>query len=654
MNLKWVHIKNYRSCNDVEIDFSSIHAFVGSNNAGKSTILRALDFLFNPSTSKVDNETFWNGDTSCSIWIEAIFDNLNDPEKELLKAYLRPDDTFHIARSCKCKHQQETNASDKEEDFSINHHYCAPMPVYEWLQDAKIKKKAIDEWWTDKNSFVANGHSFGNFIGTRKPNVGEWKNKAKEFSETYLCEEDFKDTWNDNPTGYANILKSILPKFLLIPAVRDIKEEAKVTKTNPFGQILYEILGNITEEQTTSFNKILENLKKKLNRVGGATRLSTISTTEARLNKFLQEYMPGDLEIEFQPPTLKMLLTTPLLFVDDGFRNIAENKGHGLQRAIIFSILRCYAELVTGSGVQKKRNVIFAIEEPEIYMHPQAQRTIRRVFREIAKKTDQVFFTTHSSLLLDVAYFDEIIRVESFQETIDNKKTIKSKVWQLPIINMINDIRKRRPGINNVTKNSIRELYSNACYPVGSEGFFAKKIILVEGPTEQYALPIYAEALENSIYLDHLNISIVDSGGKGQLDRLYRVYNELGIPCYIIFDYDDGNNEPNIIEKSKELLRMFNESPDCSQSVFVGDNIAYFPKKWEVTLAEEVAKYDELKANAKADLGLSKGAGKPLIARYIARELTSERQANKFVPASIKKILETAVKVKWEKSCLEL
>ena len=58
MNLRWVHIKNFRSCKNVKIQFDSMHALVGANNAGKSNILRALDFFFNPSVSKVDEETF--------------------------------------------------------------------------------------------------------------------------------------------------------------------------------------------------------------------------------------------------------------------------------------------------------------------------------------------------------------------------------------------------------------------------------------------------------------------------------------------------------------------------------------------------------------------------------------------------------------------
>jgi predicted ATP-dependent endonuclease of OLD family len=92
---------------------------------------------------------------------------------------------------------------------------------------------------------------------------------------------------------------------------------------------------------------------------------------------------------------------------------------------------------------------------------------------------------------------------------------------------------KARHGID-ATDNSMRELYSHAYHPNRSEGFFAKSIILVKGATEQYSLLIYAE--KAGYPLDSMNISVVDSGGKGSMDRLYRIFNELGIPCYMVFD----------------------------------------------------------------------------------------------------------------------
>lgn len=650
MKLKWVHIKNYRSCKDVRINIDSMQALVGANNAGKSSIIRALDLLFNPSTVKVDEETFWNGDSERQIWIEAFFNELSDAEKkdEKLKPFLRPDDTFHIARSAslKVEEPEEEGAPPGDGKPVISQHFCKPMPKYDWLQEGQINGKNITEWWKNKDELKVGEADFLEYTGTSKPAVGVWKEKAKEFVEAHLTDDDFEDVWNDNPQGYAGVLKGTLPHFIFVPAVRDITDEAKVTKTNPFGKLLYAVLESVTAQQKTELETTLEGLQKRLNRTGGAERLGSIVETEKKLNDVLKDYMSCDLEIEFQSPSIETLLTTPQLFADDGFRNMVTNKGHGLQRAIIFSILRCYSELVTGTGEQKKKPMIFAVEEPELYMHPQAQRNIRKVFRGIADKDNQVIFSTHSSLLLDVAYFDEVIRVESIHEEIDGKNTVKSKVWQLPMWAMIEDL-KARYGIN-ATDVSMRELYSHAYHPNRSEGFFAKSIILVEGATEQYALPIYAE--NSGHQLDVLNISVVDSGGKGSMDRLYRIFNELGIPCFILFDYDKDNGDKKIVDKSVELLGLLGEPTDPPDAIMIRDNVACFPHKWETDLAPEIPDVEQLTTDARRDMGLPGNSGKPLVARYIARKLTS--QDPPFVPPSIHSILEKAVAVKWEKCCL--
>lgn len=647
MNLKWVHIENYRSCKDIPLEFESMHALVGANNSGKSNILRALDFLFNPSTTYIDKESFWNGDTSRIIRVEALFDNLTDPETEELKGYLRPEGTFHIARTCKVK-----DSSSSEEEYEISQHYCRPMPKFEWLCENKIKGETISEWWRNQADLTANGNSFVDFVGGTKPNVGTWKQKATEFAEQYLTDDDYADEWAENPKGYANVLKGKLPHFIFIPAVRDISDEAKVTKSNPFGRLLHEVLSNITDEQRADLHGFLSNVQMKLNRTGGDDRLDSIVKTETKLNEYLSEYMTADLEIEFQTPTLQLLLTTPRLFANDGFRNVVENKGHGLQRAIIFSILRCYSELIAGQGTDRKRGTIFAIEEPELYMHPQAQRTIRHVFRKIVDNNsmDQIFFATHSSLLLDVAYFDEIIRVEAIQGGDGDGKTVTSKTLQLPIQKLIDDLKTRQPS-TAPSNESIRELYANAYHPMRSEGFFAKRIILVEGATEQYALPIYAEALLKHP-LDHLGISVVDCGGKGPMDRLYRIFNELGIPCYLLFDYDKNSEDTNSLSKSRELLEMAGEATDAPSGILIKDKVSCFPEKWEIDLATEIENIEQFITDARNTLGLNEDSGKPLVARYIARQLTSNDPP--FIPPSIKSILEKAINIEWDKSNLAL
>ena len=70
-------------------------------------------------------------------------------------------------------------------------------------------------------------------------------------------------------------------------------------------------------------------------------------------------------------------------------------------------------------------------------MHPHAQRTIRQVFLNICKGGDEVLFSTHSSLLLDVSDFDQIIRVEALQTNAEGKRMVESQTWRLPMSAMI-------------------------------------------------------------------------------------------------------------------------------------------------------------------------------------------------------------------------
>lgn len=358
MKLTHLHIQNFRSCREVCLEIGNMHALVGANNAGKSAVLRALDFLFNPTTKLLNEESFWNKDTSLEIRVEAVFSELTNKEKEALGAYLNTDGTFHMARSARMGAkggESESDSEQGEDKIGIGQHCKKPVPQSEWLQESNITSINIKEWWKKKDLLIVNSVSFADFLGgTTIPTVGTWKDKAKEFIETHAGKIPKKDTWIDNPKGYANVLKGTLPFFVLVPAVRDVTEESKGTKSSPFGKLLYAILETVTEEKKSKIEGILGEVSNQMNRTGGADRVPLIAETEIQLNKLLNDFFTGcDLEIEFQTPTLEILLSSPKIYVDDGFRNAVENKGHGLQRAVIFTILRRYAEHMTSSAEGK-------------------------------------------------------------------------------------------------------------------------------------------------------------------------------------------------------------------------------------------------------------------------------------------------------------
>src|SRR6266568_5876077 len=161
MKLTQIRIQNFRSCRDVTLQIGDMHALVGANNAGKSAVLRALDFLFNPSTKALNDESFWNKDTTLEIRVEAVFAGLTEKENEVLAGCLKTDGTFHMARSARMGAEAGgSNADDGEEKINISQHYKQPTPKVEWLQESKISGESVAEWWKTKDQLVIYGISF--------------------------------------------------------------------------------------------------------------------------------------------------------------------------------------------------------------------------------------------------------------------------------------------------------------------------------------------------------------------------------------------------------------------------------------------------------------------------------------------------------------
>ena len=396
LKLRRLSIRNFRSFKNVSLSLDAMHALVGANNSGKSTVLLALDFLFNPSTKKVNKESFFNRDGSLRIEVEAAFDGLSTDEAVQLAPYLRPNGEFHLLRTASVAEDGPEGVED-ESKVSILAHYSQPQPKIDWLNQSKINGSNIKEWWKEKDSLAVGGASFADQFSGGTPKVADWKEKALEFAAKHLTHEDWVDEWIPNPQGYAGVLKATLPHFELIPAVREVSDESRVTKSNPFGRLIYAILNSLDSGLKASLEVTLAEAVRRLNRIGQKERLDQVRELETTIGGFLSEVLPADLELEFQSPTVEVLLTTPKLLVDDGFRGSVDGKGHGMQRAVIFSILRAYAQLVSARENGTRKSLILGIEEPELYMHPTAQRTIRRVLRAIADGGDQVIFSTHTA-----------------------------------------------------------------------------------------------------------------------------------------------------------------------------------------------------------------------------------------------------------------
>ena len=127
----------------------------------------------------------------------------------------------------------------------------------------------------------------------------------------------------------------------------------------------------------------------------------------------------------------------------------------------------------------------------------------------------------------------------------------RSSPSQLFINDFIVDLKTRKNLV--ATELGIREQYSNAFNPMINEGFFADKVVIVEGASEQYSLPIYADCFDYD--LNRNNVSVVHSDGKGPIDRILRIFSGFGIPCYTWFDGDKNNKDKETTDKTLETSR---------------------------------------------------------------------------------------------------
>ena len=105
-------------------------------------------------------------------------------------------------------------------------------------------------------------------------------------------------------------------------------------------------------------------------------RPQDLADLESSIEKELSGWDVG-VSVEVTPPNmLKLFELGTNIHLDDGLKTLAEHKGHGLQRAVIFGLMKAWAAAKRSAAREPKdskssrarsasESVIFAIEEPE-------------------------------------------------------------------------------------------------------------------------------------------------------------------------------------------------------------------------------------------------------------------------------------------------
>lgn len=215
-------------------------------------------------------------------------------------------------------------------------------------------------------------------------------------------------------------------------------------------------------------------------------------------NKVKIAFSHTTISFQFNPDTKIDIYKSALIYVDDGFNSLLQDKGSGIQSAVIIGLFDFYTRNIAHSS-----SSLLTVEEPELYLHPQARRVISsRLDDFLDGNKNQVVITSHASEFITTAHEDlNVILVSR-----DKNKHSKA------INTTFNDPKERQI----LTKSQ------------NSEMFFADKVILVEGGDKyiiEAASRYFGEKIEKDLgpnWLDEKNISVISVGGKDEFWKYHK------------------------------------------------------------------------------------------------------------------------------------
>lgn len=177
-------------------------------------------------------------------------------------------------------------------------------------------------------------------------------------------------------------------------------------------------------------------------------------------------------------------------------------------------------------------HIILGLDEPEVHLHPNLQLSVMKDIEILLSGNDEGF----NALLKEMF---NISKIKGQLIIVTHSPYILSDDYHKYIrYGVFNDQLKITSG-NDVKLNMRQKKQLEMRLPYIKNSLFSDGVILVEGETEESAIPIFAERLGLSL-VSH-NVDIVKSGGVKNIPPLQELFETLGINNYAVID-NDGKN----------------------------------------------------------------------------------------------------------------
>lgn len=496
MKLERLTLKNFRGYRDeTPIHFNDLTAFIGRNDAGKSSVLEALEIFFNNSLITCEREDLSVVAQGCNIEIGCIFSEVPDqividaasPTNLADEHLLNGDGNLEIKKVFPA-----TAAKPKEKIY-----ICCMHPSTEGVADllelkrTQLRARAAQLGVADDSY---NGNVNASIRHAIRQHIG---NLNLAPVELLVDKEDTKKVYDT--------IKDYLPIYALFQSDRQSRDDDK----------------EVADPMKLAVQQALQDLGPELDHIKAEVRARAVETANRTLIK-LREMAPElarELTPEFKAdPKFDSQFKLSIKSEDD----IAVNKrGSGVRRLILLNFFRAEAE--RRRNVEVASEVIYAFEEPETSQHPDHQEMLMRAFLELANAPgSQIILTTHTPALAGFLPLESLRFIDRDGHT----RTVES-------------------GTDDVFQ-KVADTLGVLPDPISRN---ATAILLVEGKSDIRFIHHTAEQLKAGGHLDATfedrRFAIVPIGGCGNIKhwRTLQLANQFGVPYCVLLDSDLGTSE---------------------------------------------------------------------------------------------------------------
>lgn len=219
-----------------------------------------------------------------------------------------------------------------------------------------------------------------------------------------------------NPTGFDSAFNDFLPSFEYVSTQMKPAEMTKYGKDTPIGNMLAGVLSVILSKDP-AYTRFKNEFDKLFTDPGSQLRLE-LDKLSGQVRVYLEKQFPDTEEVIFEvnQPAFESLLKNFETSIDDGVYTSADEKGDGMQRALMLAIIQAYADFRREND-ETNKYFLFLIDEGELHLHPTAQRKLKNALLQLSQSGDQVLINTHSSVLVsDDAEGQTIFKVEKVEK----------------------------------------------------------------------------------------------------------------------------------------------------------------------------------------------------------------------------------------------